>query len=100
MARLTITDCLQKVKDKYELIVLAAKRARQRYDGAASTIDVDDRVPVTSLREIARGTVDVDDLRKDVVQSFRQTKDPVVLDETEEKSDELKKIEAELSDAV
>ncbi|MBN1783796.1 MAG: DNA-directed RNA polymerase subunit omega [Alphaproteobacteria bacterium] len=97
MARLTITDCLQKVKDKYELIVLASRRSRQRYDGASSTIDVDDRVPVTSLREIALETVDIDALRKDLVQSYRHTKDPVVLEKSDEKSDELKQIEAELS---
>ncbi len=98
MARLTITDCLKNVKDKFELIVLAGKRARQLYAGATPTVQVKDRVPVTSLREIANGSIDVDLLEKDLIKSFRQTKDPIVLDEnSDEKSDELKQIEAELS---
>lgn len=98
MARLTITDCLRHVKDKYELIVLAASRSRQLYAGATPKVKSDDRVPVVALREIAAGLIDVQALEDKMIQSFRKTKDPIVASKAteEEKSDELRRIESEL----
>lgn len=98
MARLTITDCLKNVKDKYQLIVLAAMRARQLYAGATPLVKTDDRMSVVALREIAAGVIDTKAIEERLVQSLRHTKDPVVVQEDlDEKSDELKQIEAELS---
>jgi len=97
MARLTITDCLKNVKDKYELIVLAGQRSRQLYAGKQATIESKDRVPVVSLREIAKNSIDIEGIKIAYTRSFRKTRDAVV-EKTEEISDELKQIEAELSE--
>ena len=70
MARLTIKDCLKNVKDKYELIVLAGQRSRQLYAGKIATIESKDRVPVVSLREIAKNTIDIALLEKNLIKSF------------------------------
>ncbi|MHA1549884.1 MAG: DNA-directed RNA polymerase subunit omega [Alphaproteobacteria bacterium] len=97
MARLTITDCLQTISDKYKMIILSAQRARQLYSGATATIQADDRKTVVALREIAKKTVDIEVLETNLIKSFRRVSDPVVVDETTEENDELKQIEAELS---
>ncbi len=96
MARLTITDCLQTISDKYKMIILSAQRARQLYSGATPTVQTDDRKTVVALREIAKETVDLEVLETNLVKSFRRVSDPVVVDESTE-NDELKQIEAELS---
>lgn len=57
MARITVEDCLQKIPNRFELIILSAKRARQLFKGATPLIEVDNREIVTSLREIAAGQV-------------------------------------------
>jgi DNA-directed RNA polymerase subunit omega len=57
MARITVEDCLQKVPNRFELVMLAAKRARQLFQGAKPLIDSDNREVVTALREIAAGKV-------------------------------------------
>ena len=57
MARITVEDCLQKVPNRFELTLLAAKRARQLFAGARPLISNDNRGVVTALREIAEGKV-------------------------------------------
>jgi DNA-directed RNA polymerase subunit omega len=57
MARITVEDCLQKVPNRFDLVMLAAKRARQLFQGANPLIDSDNREVVTALREIAAGKV-------------------------------------------
>jgi DNA-directed RNA polymerase subunit omega len=57
MARVTIEDCLENVKNMYELVHLATKRARQLYKGSEPLVKSKNRVIVTSLREIAAGKV-------------------------------------------
>lgn len=57
MARITVEDCLQRVPNKYELIILASKRARQLFVGAKPLVESDNREIVTALREIAAGRV-------------------------------------------
>lgn len=57
MARITIEDCLDQIPNMYELVHTATKRARQIYKGSDPTIKSKNRVIVTSLREIAAGTV-------------------------------------------
>ncbi len=57
MARITVEDCLSKIPNRFELVVLAAKRARQLFNGARPLIESDNREVVISLREIAAGQV-------------------------------------------
>ena len=57
MARITVEDCLSKVPSRFDLVVLAAKRARQLLKGAKPLIDSNNREVVVALREIAAGQV-------------------------------------------
>ncbi|HEY2988546.1 MAG TPA: DNA-directed RNA polymerase subunit omega [Candidatus Binatia bacterium] len=57
MARITVEDCIEKVSSRFELAVLAAKRARQLSKGARPLVQSDNRDIVTALREIAAGKV-------------------------------------------
>jgi DNA-directed RNA polymerase subunit omega len=57
MARITVEDCLQKVPNRFELVVLAAKRSRQLFQGAKPLLESENREVVTALREIAAGKV-------------------------------------------
>ena len=57
MSRITVEDCLQKVSNRFDLVMLASKRARQLFKGAKPLIDVDNREVVVALREIAHGKV-------------------------------------------
>jgi len=70
MARVTVEDCAY-IPNRFELVVLAAQRAKQIASGAELTIDRDnDKDSVVSLREIADKTIDIDKLREEMVQSF------------------------------
>ncbi|MEA2626220.1 MAG: DNA-directed polymerase subunit omega [Candidatus Binatota bacterium] len=55
MARITVEDCLEKIPNRFELVLLAAKRAKQLLKGARPLVDSDNKEIVTSLREIAAG---------------------------------------------
>jgi len=57
MSRITVEDCLQNVNSRFELVMLASKRARQLFKGAKPLIDSDNREVVVALREIAAGKV-------------------------------------------
>jgi DNA-directed RNA polymerase subunit omega len=57
MSRITVEDCLEKVNSRFELVLLAAKRARQLFKGAKPLIESDNREIVVALREIAAGKV-------------------------------------------
>ena len=82
MARVTVEDCVDKVPNRFELVMLAAHRAREIQAGSAVTIDRDnDKNPVVSLREIADETQRADDLRERMIESY-QTQ--IEVDEPEE----------------
>ncbi|RMH45439.1 MAG: DNA-directed RNA polymerase subunit omega [Alphaproteobacteria bacterium] len=82
MARVTVEDCIDKVPNRFELVLLAAHRAREISSGSPLTLDRDnDKNPVVALREIAEETVPVDELRERLIES-RQTQNEV--DEPEE----------------
>ena len=67
MARVTVEDCVDKVPNRFDLVMLAAHRAREISAGGAITVDRDnDKNPVVALREIADRTVDIDDLQETV----------------------------------
>jgi len=57
MARVTVEDCLEKVTSRFELVILASKRAKQLLKGAKPLLSTDNREIVTALREIAAGKV-------------------------------------------
>ena len=57
MSRITVEDCLQNVKNRFELVMLASKRARQLFKGAKPLIHCDNREVVVALREIAEDKV-------------------------------------------
>lgn len=73
MARVTVEDCIDKVPNRFELVLLASHRARTISQGAPLTIDRDkDKNPVVALREIAEETIDKDDVREDLVHSMQK----------------------------
>jgi DNA-directed RNA polymerase subunit omega len=73
MARVTVEDCIDKVENRFELVLLASHRARMISSGAALTIDRDnDKNPVVALREIADQTVAPDDLKEDFINSLQK----------------------------
>lgn len=74
MARVTVEDCLQKIENRFDLVVLAAQRTRQISAGAPLTVDRDnDKNPVVALREIAAQSIDIDQLMDNVLQGFQKT---------------------------
>ena len=82
MARVTVEDCVDKVPNRFELVLLAAHRAREVASGAPLTIDRDnDKNPVVALREIAEETQAADVLRERMIESY-QTQ--IEVDEPEE----------------
>ena len=73
MARVTVEDCVDKVENRFELVLLAAHRARMIATGAPLTIDRDnDKNPVVALREIADTTVSPEDLNEDLIHSLQR----------------------------
>ncbi|MEM8985955.1 MAG: DNA-directed RNA polymerase subunit omega [Pseudomonadota bacterium] len=73
MARVTVEDCVDKVENRFDLVLLAAHRARSISAGAPLTLDRDnDKNPVVSLREIAEQSVKVDELKEDFVVSMQK----------------------------
>jgi len=82
MARVTVEDCVVKVPNRFELVLLAAQRAREITSGAPLSIDRDDdKNPVVALREIADETVALDHLKMSVVRGMQKH---VEIDEPEE----------------
>lgn len=57
MARITVEDCLERVANRFELVILGAKRAKQLFKGAKPLVESDNREIVVALREIAAGKV-------------------------------------------
>ena len=75
MARVTVEDCVDKVPNRFDLVLFAAQRARQISGGADLTIDRDrDKNPVVALREIAEETVRPDHLEESVVTSLQKVR--------------------------
>ncbi|HXF88618.1 MAG TPA: DNA-directed RNA polymerase subunit omega [Xanthobacteraceae bacterium] len=73
MARVTVEDCIDKVENRFELVLLASHRARMISSGSQITVDRDnDKNPVVALREIAEGTVSPGDLKEDLIHSLQK----------------------------
>ena len=87
MARVTVEDCVEKVSNRFELVMLAAQRARKIGSGAALTIDRDnDKNPVVALREIADETVAVADLKEELVRNNQRV---IEMDDSEDVIDQM-----------
>jgi DNA-directed RNA polymerase subunit omega len=73
MARITVEDCVTRVPNRFELVMLAAQRARDVSAGAPLTVERDnDKNPVVALREIADDTVELDHLRYELIHGLRR----------------------------
>ena len=82
MARVTVEDCVDKVSNRFELVMLAAHRSREMSAGSELTVERDnDKNPVIALREIAEETISVDGLQEGLVRSLQKF---VEVDEPEE----------------
>ena len=82
MARVTVEDCVDKVPNRFELVMLAAHRARELASGSPLTVDRDnDKNPVVALREIAEEMLTADQLRESAIESFQRQ---IEVDEPEE----------------
>ena len=85
MARVTVEDCVDKIPNRFDLVLAAAQRARQISGGADLTIDRDrDKNPVVALREIAEATVRPKHLEEAIISSLQRVR----IDE-EDETDEL-----------
>ncbi|KAB8123434.1 DNA-directed RNA polymerase subunit omega [Komagataeibacter medellinensis] len=82
MARVTVEDCVERVPNRFELVLLAAQRARALSRGEEMTIDRDnDKNPVVALREIADQTVGLEQIRSDLIRSLARAPEPEPADE-------------------
>ena len=82
MARVTVEDCVERVPNRFELVLLAAQRARNLSRGEELTIDRDDdKFPVVALREIAEQTIELPRLEQDLIKSLSRAPEPEPADE-------------------
>ena len=76
MARITVEDCLKKIENQYDLVLLAKERTVQLNSGVPALVDEDnDKRTIISLREIGDGKISVDDLEKNAVKRLRKEPD-------------------------
>ncbi len=95
MARVTVEDCVERVPNRFELVMLAAQRARELSVGAELTVERDnDKNPVIALREIADRTIQPEDLEDELIRGMQRHADT---DDPEEEAAELLAMEEELS---
>ena len=93
MARVTVEDCIEKIQNRFDLVLTAAQRARNIQKGELLTIDRDDdKNPVIALREIADETIDINQIEDRIIQSmqrFNESEEEVtVSDEASATADE------------
>ena len=96
MARVTVEDCVEKIPNRYELLMVAAQRAKDISAGAPITVSKDnDKNPVIALREIAENTVNIEELQKSLVLGLQKY---VEVEEPEEEELEIMAAEKELAE--
>ena len=96
MARVTVEDCIEKIPNRYELLMVAAQRAKDIAAGSMLTLPRDnDKNTVVALREIADATVSVDELQRSLVMGLQKY---VEVEEPEEEEMEIMAAEKELAD--
>lgn len=75
MARVTVEDCIEKISNRFDLVLVAAQRARGISSGDPLTVDRDnDKNPVVALREIADETIAIDEVNDDLISSLQRMK--------------------------
>lgn len=95
MARVTVEDCVQRIPNRFDLVMIAAQRGRSIGAGAPLTVDRDnDKNAVVALREIAEGTVDLKELENNLIQGLQKV---VEVEELPEEEMDLLAIQRELS---
>ena len=98
MARVTVEDCIEKVQNRFDLVLIAASRARQILAGAEITVpEARDKNSVIALREIAEETVAADVLRDNVIQTMQRH---VEVDEPEEDDMEAQMLSLQFADNI
>ena len=87
MARVTVEDCVEIIPNRYELVMVAAQRARDISSGAVLTIERDnDKNPVIALREVGRQSVNPDELKESLLKGFQKIQ-PMAQEPEEELTD-------------
>lgn len=95
MARVTVEDCVVKVPNRFDLVMLAAQRARELSVGGALTVDRDnDKNPVVALREIAETSIDIQKLQDSLIQGLQKHADTDEI--TEDDSAQMLELEESL----
>ena len=93
MARITVEDCIEKISNRFDLVVFAVERGRELSAGDEPTIDRDnDKNTVVSLREIAESTVDIEELRENLIISMQK--------QIQEEENEDKEITSEIEENI
>ncbi len=81
MARVTVEDCIENIPNRFELLAIAARRAKQISSGNPITIDRDnDKDAVVSLREIAGKTIEFEPLKEEIIESYSRYQRPDVIE--------------------
>ena len=94
MARVTVEDCVDKIPNRFDLVLAAAQRSRDISTGNPLTIDRDnDKNPVVALREIADETIDPDQLRNDIIKGLQKLTDPEFIEDDEDEDEVHNKLE-------
>ena len=89
MARITVEDCIEKINNRFDLVVFAVQRGREISAGDQITIERDnDKNTVVSLREIAESTVDVKELKESLILSMQKQ----IVEEENENEDETEEV--------
>ena len=90
MARVTVEDCIEKINNRFELIIVASQRARELSNGAPVEVERDDdKNPVVSLREIANGSVTHADLQERFIRTLQKINPNESEEEESSKEDEF-----------
>lgn len=99
MARVTVENCIDKVQDRFELVIVASQRAKELYNGTPALVAKDDdKNTVIALREIEENKLDIQGIKDSVVRGYRHN---VSFNDTEDANKELEFIEKEImSDVV
>lgn len=82
MARVTVEDCIEKIPNRFELVLYASQRARNLSRGEALTIERDDdKNPVVALREIAEEKLNLEAIKSDIIRSLARAPEPEPVEE-------------------
>lgn len=96
MARVTVEDCIDKIPNRYDLVMISTQRAKDISSGSPITVAKDnDKNPVIALREIAEETINIEDLQKSLVMGLQKY---VEVEEPEEEEIEIMAAEKELAE--